>query len=150
MTHAFNNKCKCGKILTISDIAGLEDTHYKRHLKTAYHRQWEMIYNHQLSTSSTNIHIIFELFSVKQLRTIIKNNKTNGKPLIDKYSNKNKEEIIEVLKKVKTRLNIDYSILPDPHNKDKKIGNVYEELQEDYDETLHYSTDEDKEDSEDD
>lgn len=147
MTHAFNNKCKCGKIFVISDIAGLEDANYKKHLKGSFHKQWEVIYYHQ--TSSTNKHIIFEVFSINQLRTIIQNNKDDkGKVLVSNYSKKNKEEIIKVLKEVKTKLNIDYSILPKANKEEKPIGYVNEVLQEDYDETLHFSSDEESLDDE--
>jgi len=145
MTHAFNNKCKCGKIFVVSDIAGLEDANYTKHIKSNYHKQWESIYLHQ--TSLTNVNINFELFSISQLRTIIKNNKTNKKPLIDNYGNKKKEEIIKVLKEVKSRLNIDYSLLKEPNNKDKTIGYVNQGLQQDYIEELHFSSDDEEEES---
>jgi hypothetical protein len=144
MTHAFNNKCKCGKIFVVSDIAGLDDANYRKHIRSAYHQQWESIYLHQ--TSLTNVNIKFELFSISQLRTIIKNNKNDkGKLLVLNYSKKNKEEIIKVLKEVKSRLNIDYSLLPEPKNKDKTIGYVNQGLQQDYIEELHFSSDDEEE-----
>jgi len=143
MTHAFNNKCKCGKIFVVSDISGLDSQNYRKHIKSNYHKQWESIYLHQ--TSLSNVNINFELFSISQLRTIIKNNKTNKKPLIDNYGNKKKEEIIKVLKEVKSRLNIDYSLLKEPNNKDKTIGYVNPGLQQDYIEELHFSSDDEEE-----
>lgn len=146
--HSFNYKCECGKIIRISDTAKLTDKKLEKHKESNYHQIWCMLKEQQdCSNIDYNNDIIdFKLFSVGQLRYIIKNNlNEKGKPLISSYSTKSKEELIKGLKENKNKFTISFDILDitknkyDKKGKQKEKGYVYPDMVSDGEVDDYYS-----------
>jgi hypothetical protein len=146
--NAFNYKCHCGKIIRINEKAKTDDINYRKHIESNYHRIWYMLKEQQdcSNIDYKNDLIDFSLFSVGQLRHIIKTNlNEKKKPIIPSYSHKNKTELIKALKDNKDKIVISFDVLDiqkDKYNKKEKVvGIVYPDLQNEEDEEeYHYSS----------
>lgn len=145
--HLLNYKCYCGKIITINENAKTDDRNFRRHIESNYHQIWSMLKEQQEcpNIDYRNDLIDFSLFSVGQLRYIIKNNlNEKGKPLISGYTHKNKNELIKCLKENKDKLVISFDVLDiqkDKYQKkEKKEGIVYPELESDEEEVIYDSS----------
>lgn len=145
--HTLNYKCYCGKIITINDIAKTDDRNFRRHIESNYHQIWSMLKEQQEcpNIDYRNDLIDFNLFSVGQLRHIIKTNlNEKRKPLIPYYGTKNKNELIKCLKENKDKLVISFDVLDiqkDKYQKkEKKEGIVYPELESDEEEVIYDSS----------
>jgi hypothetical protein len=146
--NAFNHKCHCGKIIRINEKAKTDDINLRKHIESNYHRIWYMLKEQQdcSNIDYKNDLIDFSLFSVGQLRHIIKTNlNEKKKPIIPSYSHKNKTELIKALKDNKDKIIISFDVLDiqkDKYDKKAKVlGIVYPDLQsEDDEEEYHYSS----------
>jgi hypothetical protein len=146
--NAFNHKCHCGKIIRINEKAKTDDINLRKHIESNYHRIWYMLKEQQdcSNIDYKNDLIDFSLFSVGQLRHIIKTNlNEKKKPIIPSYSHKNKTELIKALKDNKDKIVISFDVLDiqkDKYDKKAKVlGIVYPDLQsEDDEEEYHYSS----------
>jgi hypothetical protein len=114
-SKCFAFTCKCGIQLTINETSKLQTEAYEKHKQTKHHKQYDMIIENK---ENSDIVIDFNLFSIAQLRYIIKTNKTDkGKCLVSNYATMKKTDIVKVLDENRDYINISLDIL--------KMINVY-------------------------
>ena len=108
-SKCFAYTCKCGVELTINENTRLDCEAYHKHTQTKRHKQYDMIMDNK---TNNDIPIDFSLFSVGQLRHIIKTNKTdNGKCLVSNYGTMNKKDIIKLLDENRDYINVSLDVL---------------------------------------
>lgn len=114
-SKCFAYTCKCGIELTISETTRLHSEAYYKHTQTKHHKQYEIIMDNK---TNNDIPIDFSLFSIAQLRYIIKSNKTDtGKCLASYYGSMNKKDIVKLLDENRDYINVSLDVL--------KIINAY-------------------------